>query len=100
MIATKPPTVDQSTDEDIVWGVDMAAQLTGAQTVTLPVAELIGPTGTVVTLVDAPTVDGTVIRQRIRGGTLSPGRWRLVVGFTPSGTTNFLESTLLIVCRT
>lgn len=96
-LSTRPSTVTQATTEDIVWGVDVAAQLDGAQTASVPGATLTRR-GTAVTLADAPTVDGTVIRQRVRGTVLLPGSHRLAVRFTPAGTTNVLESVLTIVC--
>lgn len=93
-VDTKPRLVSQTVREDIAWGIDVSAQLTEGQTVTAPAATLTGPAGPV-TLVDAVGVDGKIIRQRVRPG-LAPGLYELVVGFTPSGTTNFLESTLKI----
>lgn len=97
-IDTTPPAAPQTSREDIVWGVDMAAQLTGVQTVTAPVSVLRNSAGAPVTLEDAPSVQGTVIKTRIRAGVLARGTYYLMVLFTPSGTTNVLESRLKIVC--
>jgi len=96
-LSTSPATVAQASTEDIVWGVDVAALLTGAQTVTLAAAALTKD-GAAVTLADAAGVAGTKIQQRIRAGVVTRGEYRLTTRFTPSGTTNIFEQDLTIVC--
>ena len=95
---TRPEAVIQRSSEDIVWGVNMDAQLDGDQTATSPVTVLRSGRGTEVPLEDAPTAEGMMVRQRIRAGVLTPGTFWLYVRHTPSGTTNVLESVLKIVC--
>lgn len=101
-LATIPATVTQASSEDITWGNDVSAQLVDGQTVTLPV----------VTITDlsvrgqpqlgftyGPSVTGTVISQRIPEGMLTAlHNYRLVWGFTPSGTTDIRESATGVIC--
>lgn len=97
LLETDPELVEQGSNEDIVWGIDVAKQLSGVQTITAVVTTLT-TSGTPVVLADVPSVNGTRINQRIRAG-LTPGKvYRLTVRFTPSGTTNILESRLKIRC--
>ena len=97
--ATVPAAVQQASVEDITWGVDVTALLSGSQTPTAYTATLTTSTGATVTLADVPTVSGNIIEQRIRAGVLSPGgQYTLTVLFTPSGTTNeFAERVAITV---
>lgn len=106
---TSPPVVSQSSMDDLTWGVDYTALLTGAQTITAPTATLIGPTGQTVTLEDACYVTDNsanvlaVIAQRIRAGVLTaslpgPTYYILTVTGTPSGgSTNVFAERLRIL---
>ena len=95
--STNPAGVQQATVEDITWGVDTTALLSGVQTPTAYTATLTNPSGGTVTLTDAATVSGNVVSQRIRAGVLTAGGdYTLTVTFTPSGTTNVFACRLAI----
>lgn len=97
---TIPSEEVQFAAEDITWGIDTTAVMSGAQTPTAVTVTLKNPSGTVVTLADTPTVAGNVISQRVRAGVLTPsgGSYWLTATFTPSGTTNVLVSALALRC--
>lgn len=97
--ATVPAVGYQDPTEDLTWGIDCTALLTPPQTVTNPTVTLAtDPGGTTVTLADTATVNGNVITQRVRAGTLNPGgRYLLTVHLTPSGTTNIVMTQLRIL---
>ena len=97
---TNPSSVEQASTEDITWGVDVSALLSGDETPGGATAALTSPTGRVITLADSATVSGNIIEQRIRASVLtktSQNPYILVVTFTPSGTSNVLAQRLEIV---
>lgn len=95
---SNPPKLDQGAAEDITYGIDCTALVSGVETVTVPVVTLTGPLGAV-TLADAPVVSGTVVLQRIRAAVLTAGDlYRLTTLITPSGTTNVLAVITAINC--
>lgn len=99
-LTTVPHTVEQSTLEDIKWGIDLTAQLTVTQTPTAVVCILTSPSGVAIAMTaDDPVVAGKIVSQRVRKGKLTNlGNYQLAVLFTPSGTTNILETVLTIQC--
>lgn len=97
-IDTLPRTVEQVAVEDIVYGIDCTALLSGTQTVTV-VTSTLTDNKVNVTLTDTAGVTGNVVTQRIRAGTLIAGntyQWQITIN--PSGTTNILASALQITC--
>lgn len=95
---TLPAALPQKRVEDIVYGIDCTAQLTGAQTPTA-VSVTLTKNGVPVTLVDPPIVVGNVIMQRVRTMVLAVGcLYQMEALFTPSTTTNILALDLGITC--
>jgi hypothetical protein len=94
---TVPALVDQLSVEDLTWGVDCTA-LVPASSIAATTATLTSATGVVVTLADAPVIDGDVVAVRIRAGVLTRGTYQLVVTVAPVGTTNVLAAVTQITC--
>ena len=94
---TNPAALVQFASEDIVYGNDTSAVTATPTAVTVA---LTNSAGTAVTLADAPSVAGSVISQRVRSSVLTrtSSPYFLTFTYTPTGTTNVLESVLVIEC--
>lgn len=94
---TNPTALVQFSTEDVTYGNDTAAVTATPTAVTVA---LTNSAGTAVTLTDAATVSGSVISQRVRSGVLNrtSSPYYLTFTYTPTGTTNVLESILVIEC--
>lgn len=93
---TNPPEGVQYAKEDITWGIDLSAVTTTPTNVT---TNLTWGAQTI-TLVDLPSVSGSVVSQRVRAQVLTPSAapYTLTVTYTPSGTTDILVAIFQIVC--
>ncbi len=100
LLSTIPASVAQASNEDITWGVDVSAQLASGQTVTVPSATLVDTSGGGVplTLTDPAASTATTVTQRVRPILSAGHSYRLILTFTPSGTTNILDAVLGIDC--
>ena len=94
---TNPAALVQFATEDVTYGNDTAAVTTTPTAVTVT---LTNAAGTTVTLSDLPAVSGSVISQRVRANVLTrtSSPYFLTFTYTPTGTTNVLESVLVIEC--
>ena len=90
-LTTSPPQIVQTTRETIPWGVDFAARLNPGETASLPTSALVDLSAgqAMVTLIDPPTILGSVVVQIIRGSALIAGHsYRLDTGVTITASSN------------
>lgn len=98
--STNPPMGSQAASEDLNWGLDLTAQLSGGSPTNVVAVLTSVPTGMVVSLSDGPGTVGNVVSQRIRAGVLAVGStYQLTIHFQPSGGSNTLEVYLTIFCN-
>ncbi len=99
-LTTVPATREHAVNMDRLYSNDVSAALTAPQTPTVASCTMYDVTATVsVALTDTAVVAGNVVSQRVRANTLTAGHiYRLVFIFTPSGTTDIVDSVLGLVC--